>query len=96
MLEIISTYQITTDDGLVEIKEQANGIKIETLIEPSVEYLQKLADQPVPPEPEPTPTEILQEENASLWYENMIQSARVEANEAEVSDLWYELMQGGM
>jgi len=55
LLEIISTYQITTDDGLVEIKEQANGIKIETLIEPSVEYLQKLADQPVPPEPSQLP-----------------------------------------
>ena len=44
----------------------------------------------------PTPIDLLQEDNASLWYENMVQSARVEANEAEVSDLWYELMQGGM
>ena len=51
-----------------------------------------------PPEPptEPTPTDLLQEDNASLWYENMIQSARVEANEAEVSGLWYELMMGGI
>ena len=51
-----------------------------------------------PPKPisKPTEIELLQEDNASLWYENMIQSARVEANEAEVSGLWYELMQGGM
>jgi len=46
--------------------------------------------------PGPTPTEILQEENASLWYENMLQSAKVESNETEVAGLWYSLMMGGI
>ena len=44
----------------------------------------------------PTPIELLQEDNASLWYESMIQSTRVEANETEVANLWYELMMGGI
>ena len=52
---------------------------------------------PEPPgTPEPTPIELLQEDNASLWYESMIQSTRVEANETEVANLWYELMMGGI
>ena len=46
--------------------------------------------------PGPTPTELLQEDNASLWYENMVQSAKVEANETEVAGLWYSLMMGGI
>ena len=47
------------------------------------------------PDPEPTELEPLQEDNADLWYESMIQSTRVEANETEVANLWYELMMGG-
>ena len=46
--------------------------------------------------PEPTELELLKEDNASLWYESMIQSTRVEANETEVANLWYELMMGGI
>ena len=45
---------------------------------------------------EPTELELLQEDNAGLWYESMIQSTRVEANETEVASLWYELMMGGI
>jgi len=48
------------------------------------------------PEPGPTPAELLREDNASLWYENMIQSAKVESNETEVAGLWYSLMMGGI
>lgn len=44
----------------------------------------------------PTEVEILQEDNASLWYENMTLATKVETNESEVASLWYELMQGGM
>ena len=52
----------------------------------------------IPPEPPPgpTPTELLQEDNASLWYENMVQSAKVESNGTEVASLWYSLMMGGI
>ena len=53
-------------------------------------------ERPPKPTPEPTELEVLQEDNASLWYESMIQSTRVEANETEVASLWYELMMGGM
>ena len=53
-------------------------------------------ERPPEPVPEPTELELLQEDNASLWYESMIQSTRVEANETEVASLWYELMMGGI
>lgn len=93
-MEVVNIYQITTDDGILEVKELANGMKIESLVEPSVEYL---ANQPPPPTTEPTELELLREDNANLWYENMSQSAKVEANEIEVSALWYEIMSlGGM
>ena len=47
-------------------------------------------------DPEPTEIELLQEENANLWFESMSQSAKIEANETEVASLWFEVMQGGM
>ena len=59
MPEIINVYQITTNDGLVEVEELDNGIKVETLIEPSAEYLQKLADQPPAQPPEPNQDDYL-------------------------------------
>jgi len=46
--------------------------------------------------PSKTELEIIQEDNASLWYENMLQSAKVESNETEVASLWYSLMMGGI
>jgi len=60
----------------------------------SIEFIEPVPE--VPPEPGPTPTELLQEDNASLWYENMVQSTRVKSNETEVAGLWYELMMGGI
>lgn len=42
MPEIVGTYQITTSDGLLEVEEWDNGIKTETLIEPSEQYILKL------------------------------------------------------
>ena len=43
-----------------------------------------------------TEIELLQEDNASLWYGNMVQSTRVKSNETEIAGLWYELMTGGI
>jgi len=43
-----------------------------------------------------TEIDLLQEDNASLWYKNMVQSAKVESNETEVAGLWYSLMMGGI
>ncbi|MBC2721846.1 hypothetical protein [Desulfosporosinus sp.] len=52
-------YRINTEDGLVEVEELDNGIKMETLIEPSEAYLQRLAEQPGPPPPEPNQDDYL-------------------------------------
>ncbi|EGW36454.1 hypothetical protein [Desulfosporosinus sp. OT] len=43
MAEVVNTYQETREDGVFTIEELDNGIKIESLIQPSEAYLQKLA-----------------------------------------------------
>ena len=48
MPKTIDIYQITTVDGVFEIKELDNGVKIESLTEPSEEYLQRRANEPKP------------------------------------------------
>ena len=97
MSVVINEYTLTTEDGVSEVQELDNGMTITTLIEKSDLYLQREeAEQVDRPVPEPTELELLQEDNASLWYESMIQSTRVEANETEVANLWYELMMGGI
>lgn len=40
--------------------------------------------------------EILQEEVAELWYDNMLKDMKIGTLEQEVATLWYELMVGGM
>lgn len=42
-----------------------------------------------------TEIEILNKENADLWYESMSQSARIETMEVEAASLWYEFMKIG-
>ena len=83
---------------ILVIETMANGeiLTEETnLIEGN--FLTFCALEEIPPIiiPEPTELELLQEDNAGLWYESMVQSTRVEANETEVANLWYELMMGG-
>ena len=97
MARVINTYQKSTVDGVVEVDELDNGMTVECLTEPNEAYLQKRADEQASmPIPGPTPAELLQEDNASLWYENMVQSTRVKSNETEVAGLWYSLMMGGI
>ena len=101
MPTVINSFQRVTEDGIVEIEEFSNGMIVESLTDPSVAYLEKEAIDRAEgrtsfPIPEPTKLELLQADNTSLWYESMIQSSRVEANETEVANLWYELMMGGM
>ena len=44
-------------------------------------------------EPErPTEIELLQQENAELWYTTMTNESKIESNENEIANLWYEVM----
>ena len=61
MSEVVKVYQETTSDGVFEIEEFDNGVKGVALIEPSAEYLQRIADQPAPLPPGPTELELLRE-----------------------------------
>ena len=45
--------------------------------------------------PEELKTEVLEQDNAQLWYEAMLKDSKIESNEAEIAQLWYELMMGG-
>lgn len=40
------------------------------------------------------PVPALQEENAELWYQAMVNQSKIESNETEVANLWYEVMIG--
>jgi len=60
----LSKYLVTTDDGVAEVEEFENGIRVECLIEPSEAYLQMLADQPPKPPSPPTDIETLRLEQA--------------------------------
>ncbi|MEK4512850.1 hypothetical protein [Paenibacillus sp. FSL K6-2524] len=57
---------------------------------------QEIDDDAVSVPMEPSVIDELIAENAELWYESMLQSAKFEANETEISALWYEVMMGGM
>ena len=93
----------TTNENRSEIIASMTGkILVGDSIHTDEKYLLFISTEETAPyvlEPtptEPTPLELLQEDNAGLWYESMIQSTRVEANETEVASLWYELMMGGI
>ena len=39
---------------------------------------------------------LLEDENANLWYENMMDKSRIESAEQEIAMVWYEIALGGM
>lgn len=39
--------------------------------------------------------EELENENADLWFDNMIKDAKFKEHEEELADLWFEIMLGG-
>ena len=39
---------------------------------------------------------LLEMDNADLWYENVIVNTKLSNTEQEVADLWYQLILGGM
>ena len=91
------SYLVVDDNSVVGKKILENAPYFEFVLDFNGNLIDITpTERPPEPPPVPTPTEILQEENASLWYENMLQSARVESNGTEVASLWYSLMQGGM
>jgi len=91
------SYLVVDDNSVVGRKILDNAPYFEFVLDSNENLIDITpTERPPEPPPEPTPTEILQEDNASLWYENMVQSAKVESNEAEVASLWYSLMMGGI
>lgn len=44
----------------------------------------------------PNRIDILEYENAELWYNNMLLESKVDDTEFELSVLWYEIMMGGI
>jgi len=53
--ELVITYTETTPNGLIEVEEHEDGMRVEILVEPSEEYLNERASElvlePSPPEP---------------------------------------------
>lgn len=39
---------------------------------------------------------VLENENAELWFENLVQQGKTVAHEQELADLWFAQMTGGM
>ena len=39
--------------------------------------------------------EELESDNAELWFENVELKSKLQANENEISDLWYAIITGG-
>ena len=39
--------------------------------------------------------EVLEVENADLWFENLTLQAKVNTHEQEIADLWYQSLTGG-
>ena len=95
----------TGDTDIVAVED---GMELALKIQQYTPYFTRILDADgtliditpteIPPEPPPgpTPIELIQEDNASLWCENMVQSAKVESNGTEVASLWYSLMMGGI
>lgn len=40
--------------------------------------------------------EVLEGENADLWYGNIMLHSKVDTAEREIADLWYQILVGGM
>lgn len=45
-----------------------------------------------PIEPEPSPIELLQVENAQLWHDSMLKDLAIGSNMEEAAELWHENM----
>lgn len=43
-----------------------------------------------------SPVITLQEENAQLWFDNILLQNKAETNEQEIADLWFALLSGGV
>lgn len=92
---------LTDKDG----KWFINGV-VKVLVEPSEEYLAQLEEQrqaqeefdrnnPPPPSTDER-VEVLEAENADLWYENIMLTSKVKQAEQEIADLWYQMIVGGV
>ncbi|MCL6457743.1 MAG: hypothetical protein K6T85_07035 [Gorillibacterium sp.] len=83
--------------GNVEKIETTPTELIHWLWNEETEQYDEVSREPNPNPPVQPVNELdeLKAENADLWYESMTQSAKIEANEIEISALWYEVMSGG-
>lgn len=66
------------------------------ILEDKVVRTWEVAENPPMPDPVPSKEDILESEIAELWFHNMTLEFRLEDTEVELSQLWYEIMIGGM
>ena len=62
----------------------------ETIREKTTEELEE--EQANIPKPPPSKVELLELENADLWYELMLEKSRNDNHDNDIADLWYEIM----
>lgn len=54
------------------------------------------AEEEAKPKPPPSRIEVLETENADLWYELMLEKNRNDTHDRDIAEIWYEMMIGGI
>lgn len=90
-------FDVDEKDVLRTVAIIENGKVVDVLIDESI-VIDPATNEPIP---EGAPTlderlEVLESENADLWYENILLTAKVAQSEQEIADLWYQVIVGGV
>lgn len=76
--------------------EDSNKYKLDgdTIREKTEDELK--AEGEAKPKPPPSRIEVLETENADLWYELMLEKNRNDTHDRDIAEIWYEMMIGGI